>query len=90
MNDYEARKRDPLFDVLQRNSDTNFFRDIRNYLLDEYSSNFTYFAETIYENTDIAEWNALAKMGLSVDSFVDDVYSDYYAASRQRNSALNI
>lgn len=87
LNSYYRSEPDPLWERFKEDSKghSEFFDDIRDYLLEEHSSNFTQFIELCSSPYDSPEfWTDMAESGRDVRQVIDGIFQDEQMGRQQR------
>lgn len=86
LNGYYRSEPDPLWSRFREESkNSQFYDDIRDYLLEEHSSNFTQFIELCSFPCDSIEyWEELAESDQDPRRIIDSVFQDIQANRQQR------
>ena len=86
LNSYYRSEPDQLWDRFkeQDKGHAEFYDDVRDYLLEEHSSNFTQFIQQCSSPYDTVDfWSDLAESGRDPKRIVDDVFQDVQAERQQ-------
>ena len=92
VNAYYRSEPDKLWERFkeQSNGHASFYDDVRDYLLEQHSSNFTQFIEILSPPyCEVEYWDKMAESGQDPRRVVDDVFQDEQAA-RQQKFMLNV
>ncbi len=87
LNAYYRSEPDPRWSQFREDSNghAEFYDAVRDYLLDEHSSNFTQFLEFCTSPYDsFSYWEDLAKSGSNAKTIVDNIFEDVHAEQQQR------
>ena len=87
ISSYYRSEPDALWDRFkeQSNGHAEFFDDVRDYLLEEYSTNFTQFIEILSPPAcDVEYWDRMAESGADARKVIDDVFQDQQQERQQR------
>ena len=87
LNSYYRTEPDPIWDRFREDSKNHaaFFDGIRDYLLEEHSSNLTQFIELCEDSLCTLEyWESLAESGKDPRQIIDDIVQDRQMLRQQR------
>lgn len=86
LNNYYRSEPDPLWSRFREESkNTQFYDDLRDYLLEEYSSTFTQFVELCSSPYDSLEyWEQVIEEDQDPKLIIDNLFQDIQASKQQR------